>query len=344
LLDKDSFDLENKRTNVQPGDVLLTIVGTIGRSAVVPGGIEQFSLQRSVAVLKPNKEIVDSRFLMLCLRANLAMLVNNARGAAQQGIYLNQIKELQISLPTLDEQRHIVERLDSAFSEVAKAEILMRRNIENVSFLQKSILAKYLDSANDTHTHRLGDIFKIGSAKRVLQSQWRKAGVPFYRGREITRLTTYGRADNELFIDESLYDEYSSKYGVPQADDIMLTAIGTIGNPYIVQPDDKFYFKDASVLWMKKITDINSRYIDYWIKSDKFKSQLEPNGTTVDTLTIGKLQSLQINLPDESEQERIVAKLDSLFVDSRNLLKNYTAKLQKLADLRQSLLAEAFAS
>jgi type I restriction enzyme S subunit len=39
---------------------------------------------------------------------------------------------------------------------------------------------------NNWRTKKLGDLFKIGSSKRVLKSQWKTEGVPFYRGREIT--------------------------------------------------------------------------------------------------------------------------------------------------------------
>lgn len=48
----EDFEKENKRTNVQTNDILLTIVGTIGRCALIPTNFEKFTLQRSVAVIK----------------------------------------------------------------------------------------------------------------------------------------------------------------------------------------------------------------------------------------------------------------------------------------------------
>ena len=89
----------------------------------------------------------------------------------------------------------------------------------------------------------LADLFDIGSSKRVYESQWRNSGVPFYRAREIVKLSREGFVDNELFIDEDLYNEYANKYGIPKCGDIMVTGVGTLGVCYIVKENDKFYFK-----------------------------------------------------------------------------------------------------
>ena len=166
---------------------------------------------------------------------------------------------------------------------------------------------------------RFDELFKVGSAKRVLKSQWKEEGVPFYRGREVTKLSMKGSVDNQLFITKTHFEELKKKHGVPNVGDIIMTAIGTIGNAYIVKSNDEFYFKDASVLWLNRTSDILSKYVGYFIKSDLFKSQLDVgNGATVDTLTIKKLSSIEIMVPSIEEQQRIVAKLDVVFTETDN--------------------------
>lgn len=181
---------------------------------------------------------------------------------------------------------------------------------------------------------KLGELFRIGSSKRVLQSQWKTEGVPFYRGREITRLAENGFVNNELFISEELYSEYRSKSGVPVTGDIMITAIGTIGNSYVVREDDSFYFKDASVLWLHRTSDVSSEFINYWLKSPLFLEQLDRgNGATVDTLTIQKLQSVEISVPSFPEQRRIVAILDEAFDGIAMAKANAEKNLQNAREL-----------
>ncbi|MBA2864713.1 N-6 DNA methylase [Methanococcus maripaludis] len=109
----EDFENENKRTDIKKGDVLLTIVGTIGRTLVVTDNHPKFTLQRSVSVLKP-LNMLNSKYLSLILRTDPIQeyLNNNARGVAQKGIYLKTLKELKIPLPDPDEQQKIVEKIE----------------------------------------------------------------------------------------------------------------------------------------------------------------------------------------------------------------------------------------
>src|SRR3712207_7992014 len=56
---------------------------------------------------------------------------------------------------------------------------------------------------------RWKNISQISSSRRVLQSEWKKEGIPFYRAREIIKLSHYGEVDNELFISRS--EEHTSE-------------------------------------------------------------------------------------------------------------------------------------
>lgn len=192
-------------------------------------------------------------------------------------------------------------------------------------------------------TVALGDLYRIGSSKRVLKSQWKTEGVPFYRGREITRLAADGFVENELFISEEHFAELAAQSGVPNADDIVITAIGTIGNTHIVRESDRFYFKDASVLWMKRASDVSSQFINLWLKSPLFFDQLDKgNGATVDTLTIQKLQSVRLCVPPLPEQHRIVAVLDEAFDGIATAKANAEKNLQNARALFESHLQSVF--
>ena len=160
---------------------------------------------------------------------------------------------------------------------------------------------------------RVKTILNVYSARRVHEKDWRASGIPFYRAREIGKLADYGHVDNELFIDRSLYEEFS-KSGVPLPGDLMVTAVGTLGKTYIVKDGDLFYYKDGSVLCFNNMFNINAKFLKFYIESPTFVEQYanESQGTTVATLTMVRVNEYIIPLPPLAEQKRIVAKIEQL--------------------------------
>ena len=161
---------------------------------------------------------------------------------------------------------------------------------------------------------RWGDVVNIVSARRVHQSDWRKTGVPFYRAREIAKLADEGFVNNELFISEELYTDFSQS-GVPHENDLMVSAVGTLGRTYVVKAEDRFYYKDASVLCFENFGRINPYFLALAMKSSMMRQQIESNsgGTTVDTLTMVRMSKYFLPLPTLAEQKRIVERVTELF-------------------------------
>ena len=113
----EEWEIENQRTHIELGDVLLTIVGSIGRSAVVHTD-RHFALQRSVAVIKPC--LVNPLYLMNVFQAPQIQkwLNDNSKGTAQKGIYLNALSIMVIPIPPLAEQERIVEQISTAYKQL----------------------------------------------------------------------------------------------------------------------------------------------------------------------------------------------------------------------------------
>ncbi len=158
-----------------------------------------------------------------------------------------------------------------------------------------------------------GEVINIVSARRVHQSDWKSEGIPFYRAREIAKLAENGYVENELFISQELFDEFS-KSGVPQPGDLMVTAVGTLGKTYIVKQNDHFYYKDASVICFENYGHILPEYLKYVMQSEMMNNQIRSNssGTTVATLTMVRMVEYFLPLPPLAEQKRIVARLEEL--------------------------------
>ena len=186
----------------------------------------------------------------------------------------------------------------------------------------------------------MGELFDIVSAKRVLQSDWQRTGIPFYRAREIVRLSYEGYVDNDLFITEEHYNNLKKSYGVPEPSDIMLSAVGTIGRAYVVRNNDVFYYKDASVLCLRNVYHLNSEFIKWILSSDLLQNQMYENskGTTVDTITIEKANNYFLPLPPIAEQYRIVKLLCKWDAYINDINKNKEVILNNIRTYKSKVL------
>jgi type I restriction enzyme S subunit len=139
-ISKEAFVTEHARTKISAGDVLLTIVGTIGRAAIVPEATEPFALQRSVAVLKPIA--LTPQFCMYQLQSPdvQRQLTNQSRGTAQKGVYLRLLGQIELRVAPIPEQRRIVAEIEKQFTRLDAAVVALKRIQVNLKRYRTAIL------------------------------------------------------------------------------------------------------------------------------------------------------------------------------------------------------------
>lgn len=186
--------------------------------------------------------------------------------------------------------------------------------------------------------------FDVTSSKRVHKSDWLSEGIPFYRTRELVKLSEQGSVENELFISNDLYENLKSEYGIPTIDDILISGVGTIGIPYIVKTNKPFYFKDGNVIWFKNKGLFLSTFIYYLYKSVFISNQIHDMsaGTTVDTYTIINANRTVLPLPPLAEQHRIVSRIESLFAKLDEVKEKAQAVVDGYEDRKAAILHKAF--
>lgn len=140
---------EDNRTEARPGDVLLTIVASLGRSAVVPQEAPQFVLQRSVAVISTP---MSSEFLAYQFIAPqcLAYYDTHGKGTAQKGIYLGKLAVMPIAVPPLEEQHRIVQKVDELMALCDRLEQQTSNQLDAHETLVDTLLGTLTQSANAT--------------------------------------------------------------------------------------------------------------------------------------------------------------------------------------------------
>ena len=328
-LSQEDFEAENKRTNIKPNDLLITIVGTIGRVAIVPNSLTEFCVQRSVAVLKPKPEMVYNRFLMYYLQNMRPYLEQESRGVAQKGIYLKQLSNLSIILPPLDEQRKIAAVLDKVSDLIAKR----RQQLDKLDELIKARFVEMFGKRFPECT--LLSLCNIIDY-RGKTPQKVDFGLPFITAKNI-RMHRMVLEPKE-YISKETYDKVMVR-GFPKEGDVVFTTEAPLGNVCRIPHFDTEFYVGQRIVTLQT-TALHPAYLEYALDTEEFKKKIaeKSSGSTVAGIRVRLLEQLTIPVPPLDLQNQFAA-----FVEQTEKTKTTISRsLEKLETLKKALMQEYF--
>lgn len=187
---------------------------------------------------------------------------------------------------------------------------------------------------------KLGCLMNITSVKRIHQSDWRKKGIPFYRARDITALSKNLNIEEPIFISRDLYEEYSKISGKVQINDLLVTGVGTIGVPLLVQTVP-LYFKDGNIIWFQNSNKLIGLFFLYLFKTNTVQKYIHTTTGvgTVPTYTIQSGKNTPVYITSKKEQKDI----GTIFQLIDNLISLHQRKLNLLNQLKKGMLQKLFA-
>jgi type I restriction enzyme S subunit len=256
-----------------------------------------------------------------------------AVGGVRGSMPWEEFAKMQLPIPALEKQQQIVH----AYQTVTDRIKLKRRINDNLAETLGTVFNNLYQDIDDANTSTFGELCSLASSKRVFAEDYTSEGIPFYRGKEITQKRNGESINDPLYIGIEHYELLKKNYGVPSCGDILITAVGTIGNSYLVQDGD-FYFKDGNIIWLKDFCNSGLNYYLYdYMQTSIFKRELEGIciGSTQTALTIVALSNLKVKIPDNSTLKAYCA--NSRVV--RNTIQVNNAEILHLAMVAQSILA-----
>ncbi len=188
---------------------------------------------------------------------------------------------------------------------------------------------------------KIGNLMNVTSVKRIHQSDWTSEGIRFLRARDIVAFSKGEKIEEPLFISEKKYKEYSELSGKVKIGDLLVTGVGTIGVPYLIENEEPIYFKDGNVIWFQNKNTVNGLFFYYSFLDDFIQGFIiETAGIgTVGTYTIDTGKKTPIFLPPTKPEQTAIGnffrRLDSQIAESR-------AVLEKSRQLKKAMLAKMF--
>ena len=139
--------------------------------------------------------------------------------------------------------------------------------------------------------------------------------------------------------------EVDSKYksACVKKGDLLVSIVGTIGRTAIITKEEEGY-NIARAIARVPLTDVNPKYVKYYIDSDYGQNLLSGDAREVarKTLNLEQLKTLPIPVPPHEEQHEIVRRVESLFAKADAIEQQYQKLKDKVDTLPQAILAKAF--
>jgi type I restriction enzyme S subunit len=255
------------------------------------------------------------------------------------GININNLKWSDLSgftipTPSLSEQERIVAELDLLQGIIDKQKAQLKE-LELLAFaFFHQTFGNLVENDKQWNISALDSLCEVTSSKRVYQSELSETGIPFYRISDFSRLLNNDYLDPDLHLSETKYNELKANGHVPQEGDVLITSRGTLGNCYIVQGTDTFYFQDGMISWLKNINPkVHPLFISFLFKDELIKRQVSSlqSGSTVAYLSIGMLKKLRIPTPPVLLQQAFATKIEAIERQKASINASI-AETQKLFD------------
>lgn len=310
---------------------------TVGRLGLL--NVETTTNQAICAILN-DKGFFENRYIFFYLLSIRKKMLKDSFGGAQPNLSQAYIKNLDIPLPPLAEQKRIVQKLDALFERIDKAIALLQKNINAADNFMNSVLNDvFSDLEQRNGLVQINDIVVKTKNKNPMDGN--------------NQLFTYidiSSIDNNLFkivepkTLQTCEAPSRARKEIRLGDIVYSTTRPNLKNIAIV---DKVYdnpIASTGFCVLRVNQKANNRFLFYYLITSHLFTQIEPKirGAQYPAISDSDLKDCFISNALLSVQQKVVAYLDNVLVKIEQVKSAQQQKMQNLLDLKLSILDQAF--
>lgn len=331
VISKADFNAIHARYSLKDGDILLTIVGSLGRVAIVTDYANNYTFQRSVAILRFNNEVATSyAYYYLTSAVFQKELLKRESKGAQGGVYLGDISKIKIHIPEKLEQERIVGVLEvwDEYIEKLEQKIALKEQLKKGLMQQLLTGKRRLPGFNDEwQEFRLHELTKSSSLRNRDLFVDRVLSVTNKRGfvlpsDHFSKVVASDNLSNYKIVKKGEFAYNPSRINVGSIDLLTSYDAGVLSPMYVV---------------FKTTKDLDSEFLKYWLQTARAKANIENagSGSVRQSVDFKDFGSMKIVIPSVEEQRSIVSALNVIRLQIEQITKlKDLVKLQKKYLLR----------
>jgi len=253
------------------------------------------------------------------------------------------VKSVTIPVPPLSEQQSIVDYLDSAFAKIDAMKANAEKALNEAKALFQASLKEMLEPKEGWEEKTLGD---IGELKNGMNFNKNESGYNIH----ILGVGDFGNLfqidDTDCLQTISLNSNPSEEYILKTEDIVFVRSNGNknlVGRCVLIHVgDEPCSFSGFCIRFRKSTNEVDACYLTHFLKTEDARKKLVGNGANISNLNQKVLNEFVVSYPSLSEQQSIVATLDSLKSKVDRLQANYEKISQECDALKQAILRQVF--
>jgi type I restriction enzyme S subunit len=341
---------QKSKYKINKNDILFSHINSLehlGKTAIYEANQEIYH-GVNLLLIRANDLVLPRylRYFFIFLRNSGYWIKNGKQAINQASVNQADIKNIQIPVPSLQEQEKIVEKLDKLFENIDNYKLEIDKTINNSRKLFISILDKVYSplSQEDLQLKKLSDISEIKGGKRVPKGYKlldKKTNFPYIR---VSDFDSNGGIDesNLKFIDENIYNQIQ-KYTI-NSNDLFISIAGTIGKSGMIPSKLNGANLTENACKLVFNESAHNRFIYFFTKSNFFNKQVLEKTKTAGQpkLAISRLGEILVQIPTLEKQIELTKKFDEIEAKINSLINNKNNLIYKTKLLKKSILNKEF--
>ena len=346
-ISKEDYEKINLRSKVDIGDVLFSMIGTIGNPVLIKGQTN-YAI-KNVALFK-DINLINMTFFRFYLETKFVIdkMKKEAKGSTQKFVSLKYLRNFPICYPSLEEQQRIVNRIESLFAKLDRAKELIENTLaqfeqNKMAILHKAFTGELTAKWRKENNIDLSSWEKIKLGKVLLPMQTKKPTGQFFRYIDIDAIDNKRQIVKapKLILTEKAPSRASR--GVETGNILFSMVRPYLKNIAQIDSDLSDCIASTGFYVCRCKPELNSRFLYYLFIFDKTIDYLMQfmKGDNSPSIRKDDLLNMKIDLPTIEEQQEIVNILDKLLA-KYNKIKNLEQQLEKIELLKKAILAKVF--
>ena len=347
-----------------PKDILITMMGTSGKCEIVPKDVKDGIIDSHLLRVRVKENHIIPEFFKLLIDESpeIAYQIQVfGKGSIMHGLNSGIVKSLNLPLPSIAEQKHILSFLDHETAQIdfliAKQEKLIELLKEKRQAVISHAVTKGLNphvTMKDSGVEWLGQVpehwvvikldYAINTVSDIDHYMPNSVdiGIPYVMTGDLQDFVSDIDFENCKKVAYSDYQKLSRKIKTTK-DDIIFARYATIGTLSYVDVDAEFLVSYSCVTIKPNPQRTMGRYLFYYLKSQAFLQAIQQqiNSNTQGNVGVDSLRNVKILLPTVSEQEQIIDFLKNELMKMDNLIIKAKSAIQLMQERRTALISSA---